>query len=732
MVESFYLCVNLSERRCYLKFAGYITADSEKAEDYIVNNNTEIGGVGVNIGKIVRISGVILGCLLLLMLLPNYCLAIETNLVSPVAAGLRHNIAVDDEGMVWTWGQNGKGQLGDGTRENRFTPGQVPGLDNVYSVAAGNMHSVALKKDATVWIWGDNSGGQLAIGNAQNCDSPVQVPNLTDIKAISASNYYTVALKNDGTVWAWGYNDVGNLGDGSIKDRTKPVKVRGLDGIIAISAGTTHCLALKNDGSVWAWGDNSYGQLGNGLSSSKPDELNYDEGIDQNVPIQISGISSVVRIAAGYRHSLALKNDGSFWVWGRVEPETNLTVPTHKGIVGNDVRAFAKGCDCTYIIEDIKGEGLFSSWGWNNYGQLGLGDNEDTSDVSLIGDLPQSGEVAIAASYGHAIAAVNGAIYTWGWNKFGQLGDGTTTDQNRPVKLGRFDKSGWFIPIIPVSDLLVSPVGLGLTLGQSPTAITAIVKPESARNQTVTWNSDDPAVASVENGLVTPVGVGNCTVTARTNDGGFSASARIKVDSKKVTGIKLDRNELNLVVGGAPVELKATILPEDAINKGVFWSSSNYSFASVENGLVSPVGEGDCIITATTADGDFTASCVVIVKSAVKDEEEWAARENVICNKEWKINFSKPVDIKTISNDNIYVIDNQGRRLVNALTVTNGGRTVNVAAPEKLSPVSPGTMINTYTPNESYTLYITTKVKSLDGEFLTKGIRMNFITVPGT
>ena len=122
---------------------------------------------------------------------------------------------------------------------------------------------------------------------------------------ISGGGYHSLALKKDGTVWAWGHNEYGQLGDGTqTLGRLTPVQVSGLSGVIAIAAGEYHSLALKSDGTVWAWGGNYEGQLGDGTTNNKL------------TPVQVSGLSGVIAIAASYRHSLALKSDGTVWAWG--------------------------------------------------------------------------------------------------------------------------------------------------------------------------------------------------------------------------------------------------------------------------------------------------------------------------------------------------------------------------------------------------------------------------------
>jgi alpha-tubulin suppressor-like RCC1 family protein len=244
--------------------------------------------------------------------------------ITAIGAGDYHSIAAKNDGTVWTWGDNGYGQIGDGTNEPQFTAVQVTGLANVSAVTGGGVHTLALKNDETVWAWGANGGGQLGnqtIGWPASMNTPVQVHDLsdptgylTDISAIEAGDEHSLALKNDGTVYAWGGNPFGQLGDGTWgwpESKTSAVQVADpadptgyLTNVIAIAGGDDYSLALKADGKVWGFGRNNWGQLGNGT---------YD---DTNIPVQVSGLSGVISIAAGNGHSLAIKADGSVWTWG--------------------------------------------------------------------------------------------------------------------------------------------------------------------------------------------------------------------------------------------------------------------------------------------------------------------------------------------------------------------------------------------------------------------------------
>ncbi|MEK4993364.1 Ig-like domain-containing protein [Paenibacillus sp. FSL H7-0918] len=163
---------------------------------------------------------------------------------------------------------------------------------------------------------------------------------------------------------------------------------------------------------------------------------------------------------------------------------------------------------------------------------------------------------------------------------------------------------------------------LSLTEGEAGDTLSAVIAPANATNKTVNWSSSDETIATVVNGVVTPVGVGTAIITVTTTDGSFTASSVVNVSAPippvvDVTGVKLDQETLNLTAGEADGLLKATIEPANATDKDVIWSSSDETVATVVNGVVTPVGEGTAVITVTTKDGSFTASSVVNVSAPI-------------------------------------------------------------------------------------------------------------------
>jgi alpha-tubulin suppressor-like RCC1 family protein len=309
--------------------------------------------------------------------------------VTAIAAGAAHAVALKKDGTVWTWGDNSNGQLGNGsTSTQSLTPVQVGGLTDMTAIAAGANHTVALKKDGTVWTWGDNSNGQLGDGSTTQSSTPVKVSSLTGITDIAAGNAHTVARKNDGTVWTWGDNSNGQLGNGNTTQKTTPVQVSDpsdssseLTGVTTIAAGAAHTVALKNDGTVRTWGDNSNGQLGDGKTTQK------------KAPVQVSGLSKVIAISAGGANTAALKDDGTAWIWGNNSngqigngtTTTPITTPVQVSDPSDtsghltSVIAIAAGDTHTVALKfdgiDTSGEIIVAvlAWGDNSEGQIGNG-----------------------------------------------------------------------------------------------------------------------------------------------------------------------------------------------------------------------------------------------------------------------------------------------------------------------------------------------------------------------
>jgi alpha-tubulin suppressor-like RCC1 family protein len=328
-----------------------------------------------------------------------------------IGSGIDHTLFLRANGTLAVAGRNDFGQFGDNlVSAGSSSPIAVPGLTNVVSAQSGGFHVTALLSDGTTWSWGYNGEGQIGNGTTTTTGcfcvpAPTQVA-ITDVVQIEAGSFHTLALKSNGTVWAWGLNDDGELGDNSTTNRSTPVQVgsgvSGFTNIIAIAAGDNHSLALKSDGTVWVWGSNEFAQIGNGAASMT----------DQLVPVKNATLLNVTQIAAGVFHSMAQDKTGKVFVWGDnfygqvgngSDSDIPQTVPVQNTTLANVIEIDTAGFTNYARLAD----GSVRAWGANDGGEIGNGTTngagclcQPTPVQTAVG----AGNAAISAGWFHAFA----------------------------------------------------------------------------------------------------------------------------------------------------------------------------------------------------------------------------------------------------------------------------------------------------------------------------------------
>ena len=253
---------------------------------------------------------------------------------------------------------------------------------------------------------------------------------------LAAGASHTCAILDDGAVSCWGYNGLGQIGDGTNSDRTTPTQTVSLGTdrtAVAITAGLHHICAILDDGSVSCWGHNPMGSLGDGTTT------------DRNTPTQTSSLGTdrtAVAIAAGEYHTCAILDDGSVSCWGSNDygalgdgTTTDRNTPTQTSSLGTDRTAVALSAG-DYHTCAILDDGSVSCWGYNVFGQLGDGTTTQRTtptQTSSLGTDRTAVAIDVGEDYTCAILD-DGSVSCWGRNYYGALGDGTTTDRNTPAQ----------------------------------------------------------------------------------------------------------------------------------------------------------------------------------------------------------------------------------------------------------------------------------------------------------
>ena len=354
-----------------------------------------------------------------------------------ISTGMYHSCGVTFDNLAYCWGADGVGQLGDGAVNTSFRsrPVAVKGDLHFQMVSAGFDHTCGVTTQDQVYCWGSNSRGQLGDGSFSDHTTPVPVAGQLRFSFVSAGYIHTCAIHLQGGAFCWGNNGNGRLGDGTTTERLTPTPVFGVLQFRRIAAGGFHTCGVTTDSHAYCWGRNEQGQLGDGSLSSRHKPVPVAAGTRSFrwVTTNSANISFKWQSA-----TCGISGGGQAYCWGSnlhgqlgdgSHTQHTMPVAVKGGLSFAQVNT-GGGHTCGVTTSN-----LVYCWGYNGRGQLGDGTLTDrTTPRAVTGHLFRAVPTAGGYAGGHTCGLTTGdAAFCWGYNGFGQVGDGSTTDRRVPT-----------------------------------------------------------------------------------------------------------------------------------------------------------------------------------------------------------------------------------------------------------------------------------------------------------
>jgi alpha-tubulin suppressor-like RCC1 family protein len=372
---------------------------------------------------------------------------------NPTTSGLAslnatvHINAIDSSGILWAWGVNAVGQIGDGTNTTVLYPKKVITDKSWTMVSAGASHTIGLRTDNKLWGWGQNSSGQLGqVTNIIAVSSPVQIASDKTWSKVSCRNAdHALGITSSGTLWAWGLGTSGQLGNNASTSRSSAVQV-GIDtNWDKVYSGGAHSFAIKTTGTLWAWGNGGTGRLGLNSTTSF------------STPQQVLVGKSFIMIGAGSSHTLAIDSNNKLWAWGLGTNgqlgDGTITTKSSPVQIGNDNWTDISAAR-THSV-GIRSNGTLWVWGSSNTANdfaLGLGSESTISSPVQIGTDTDWSKVTACFDKCFAVKT-NGDVYASGRPNGGSFyNQQFFGDFSSPVQVGtltnwsKISNKGFYFP----------------------------------------------------------------------------------------------------------------------------------------------------------------------------------------------------------------------------------------------------------------------------------------------
>lgn len=328
--------------------------------------------------------------------------------------------------VIATFGNGDCGRLGHGEPfKSLEIPTQVCqsllGL-NMTNVACGGAHTLATCDDGTLFSFGLNDRGQLGHSEGDEfVPVPHEVPIPESVVAVSAGHYHSLCLTSSGNIWAWGANQSGQLGLGyQTAETCEPRIVTHLKDIYVtmITAGASHSMAVSKDGELFTWGEGDSGRLGHG--AAKSGVMNWLSQQKEWIPRRVRALETrkIVEIDGGHLHSGCIDSEGMLYMFGSGRHSQlgtgaleNASKPTHIHLPGGASKISCGGLHNISVMDD----GQILAWGADQNGCLGLG-SKGGNAKRIPTKVPGVRGMQCSAGWKHsAVIDSDGNLYSWGW-----------------------------------------------------------------------------------------------------------------------------------------------------------------------------------------------------------------------------------------------------------------------------------------------------------------------------
>jgi alpha-tubulin suppressor-like RCC1 family protein len=343
-----------------------------------------------------------------------------------MSGGYHFTCGLTTDNRAYCWGFNDIGAIGDGTTIHRHTPTAVAGGLRFRQISAGAISSCGVTTDFRAYCWGANDNGLLGDGTTTYHPAPVPVAGGHRFRQVETNWKHTCGVSYpDNRAYCWGENLDGELGDGTRTNRLTPVAVAGDLRFQHVSAGWSHSCGVTTDNRMFCWGLNNFGQIGDSSTAAR-----------RLKPSRVGRTRQWHDVDAGAYHTCAVTTSDRAWCWGNGRGgelgNGQLYLSFWPRAVAGGLSFHRVSAGYSHTCGESTGDRTYC-WGDASLGQLGAGFlvNDALKPVAVAGGLAFK-QVSTGSTHTCGKTAA-GVAYCWGYNAYGQLGDGTTTDRIVPV-----------------------------------------------------------------------------------------------------------------------------------------------------------------------------------------------------------------------------------------------------------------------------------------------------------